>query len=97
MPLPGVARLTHRSESDCDNLTTGPEPPGDEAMNVKEQVLHEIDSLDEEDLHQVARYLGFLKSRPRSRAFPEGPEELAALYAEFAEEDIHLAEQGLAD
>jgi hypothetical protein len=65
-------------------------------MNVKEQVLHEIDILDEENLRQVARYLGFLKSRSRSRAFL-GPEEMAALYAEFAEEDIHMAEQGLTD
>ncbi len=66
-------------------------------MTVKEQVLHELDSLGEADLRQLAKYLEFLKARPRRRARSRGPKEVAALYAEFAEEDRHLAEQGMAD
>lgn len=64
-------------------------------MTLKEQVVEEIETLNESQLEEVARYLAFLKSRGGAHALDE--KELAALYAEFAEEDRGLAEEGLAD
>ena len=64
-------------------------------MSLKEVVLEEIDHLNEAGLQQVADYLAFLRFRSRLR--PSLPDEatLAALYAEFAEDDRELAEAGM--
>lgn len=66
-------------------------------MTVKEQVLHQVELLGEAELRQLSSYLGRLKSQPRKRVGSFGPEQMAALYAEFGEEDRLLAEQGMAD
>ena len=53
--------------------------------------------MDEGGLREVADFVAFLQFR-RRRATPEWDEEkMAALYAEFAEEDRALAEAGMAD
>ena len=50
------------------------------------------------ELGRVAEFLAFLKFRARLHATPKLDEtQLAALYAEFAEEDRVLAEEGMSD
>jgi hypothetical protein len=67
-------------------------------MNVRKEVSEQIDSLSESELHQVAQYLAFLRSKSRiGQASGYDEHQLAALYGEFAEEDGKLAEAGLAD
>ncbi len=65
-------------------------------MSLKEQVVQELDRLPEPELKQVADYLAFLKFRARRKKMA-APDEasLAVLYAEFAEEDRRLAEEGM--
>ncbi len=61
-------------------------------MSLKEQVARDLEGLDEAELQLVAEYVAFLKYRARTRsaaAFNEA--EVAALYAEFADEDRELA------
>jgi hypothetical protein len=71
---------------------------GEEAMSIKDQVIQELNGLCETELKQVAEFLAFLKFRARIRAAPSPDEtQLAALYADFAEEDRTLAEEGMAD
>ena len=64
-------------------------------MSLKEVVLQEIDHLDEAGLQQVADYLAFLRFRSRLRPSLPDDTTLAALYAEFADEDRELAEAGM--
>jgi hypothetical protein len=67
-------------------------------MTIKEQIVHELDRLSEADLAEVARYVSFLRYQARVQAAPAIDEQkVAALYAEFGEEDRNLAEEGLAD
>lgn len=67
-------------------------------MSIKEQVAQELHSLSEAELKQVAEYMAFLKFRARVNATSTPDEkQLAALYAEFAEEDRELAEEGMSD
>ena len=66
-------------------------------MSTKEQVLEEIKSLSEAEIKEVADYLAFLKYRSQSKSRVLDESQLAALYAEFAEEDRSLAEEGLRD
>jgi len=67
-------------------------------MSLKEQVVQELNSLSETEIKQVAEYVAFLKFRTRITLAPTLDEtELAALYAEFAEEDRELAEEGMSD
>lgn len=67
-------------------------------ISTKEQVLTTVADLGETQLKQVAEYLEFLKFRQRREVEPNIDEtELAALYAEFANEDRELAENGLAE
>jgi beta-xylosidase len=67
-------------------------------MTVKEYVNQALECLDESQLQQVAEYVAFLKFRARAKgAGSLDPTELAALYAEFADEDLSLAEEGLHD
>jgi hypothetical protein len=66
-------------------------------MSTQEQVLEEIKNLSEAELKQVAEYLAFLKYRARSKPRAVDESQLAALYAEFAEEDRDLAEEGMRD
>ena len=66
-------------------------------MSLKEYVVHELDALDDMKLQQVADYLEFLrfKSRPKAPVLTDA--QMAALYAEFADEDRALAEEGMED
>ncbi len=65
-------------------------------MSTKEQVIEEIEALSEAEVKEVADYLAFLKYRSQSKQSAVDESQLAALYAEFAEEDRDLAEEGLA-
>lgn len=65
-------------------------------MTVKEQVVQTIETLNETELEQVAEYLAFLKFRSSSSALtPLDGIQVMALYAEFADEDRALAEEGM--
>jgi hypothetical protein len=66
-------------------------------MSTKEQILEEIKTLSEAEIKEVAEYLAFLKYRSQSKSRVVDESQLAALYAEFAEEDRNLAEEGMAD
>ncbi len=66
-------------------------------MSVKEVVLHELETMDENSLQDVAAYLSFLKFRARHSTnikLPD-PVTLAHLYADAASEDRQLAEEGI--
>lgn len=65
-------------------------------MAIKEVVVRQLDKLDEVKLQQVADYVAFLRFQSLMQR-PPLPDEanLAALYAEFAEEDRALAEEGM--
>jgi hypothetical protein len=67
-------------------------------MSIKEQVAHELDSLGDAELKQVADFVAFLKFRARIDRMPALDEaQLNALHNEFAEEDRKLAEEGMVD
>lgn len=67
-------------------------------MTIKEQVAEDLKTLNEVELKQVAEYLAFLKFRSRSKSIPQFDEaRLAALYAEFADEDRNLADEGMSE
>ena len=66
-------------------------------MSTKEQVIEEIEALSEAEVKEVAEYLAFLKYRSRSSPPAADESQLGALYAEFAEEDRDLAEEGMAN
>ncbi|HMF56148.1 MAG TPA: hypothetical protein VK619_07365 [Pyrinomonadaceae bacterium] len=59
--------------------------------------MEELEGLNEDELKEVAEYLAFLKFRSQQGARIVDESKLAALYAEFAEEDRSMAEEGLAD
>ena len=66
-------------------------------MSTKEEILEEIKTLSEAEIKEVAEYLAFLKYRARSKSRIADESQLAALYAEFAEEDRDLAEEDMVD
>ncbi len=66
-------------------------------MLTKEEVLEELGTLSEAELKEVAEYLAFLKYRSQNKPHVVDESQLAALYAELAEEDRCLAEEGMAD
>lgn len=67
-------------------------------MQIKEEVVHELESLTEVELQQVAEYVAFLKFQEKMHQRPAiGDAEMARLYAEFSEEDQMLAEEGVTD
>ncbi|MCG3162274.1 MAG: hypothetical protein JMDDDDMK_03515 [Acidobacteria bacterium] len=67
-------------------------------MSVKEVVLEEIETLNEEKLQRVAEFVAFLRFQDRLGVKPVIDEaKTAALYAEFADEDRALAEEGIED
>jgi hypothetical protein len=69
-------------------------------MSLKEQVVREVERLPEAELQHIADYLAFLKFQARRRRVPSrlpDTASLATLYAEFAEEDRVLAEEGMAE
>jgi hypothetical protein len=66
-------------------------------MSTKEQVLEDLETLSEAELKEVAKYLAFLKFRSSNEAHVADESQLSALYAEFAEEDRSLSEEGMTD
>jgi hypothetical protein len=71
---------------------------GGNLMTLKEHIVKELEKLDEKQLHEVVEFVIFLKFR--SRIVPPvnlDEEQVSNLYAEFAEEDRMLTEEGLAD
>jgi ribosomal silencing factor RsfS len=67
-------------------------------MTIKEQLAQELNGFDESQLRQIAEYMAFLKFRSRTQSRTSLDEvQLAALYAEFADEDRALAEEGIFD
>ncbi|MCI0486595.1 MAG: hypothetical protein L0229_08340 [Blastocatellia bacterium] len=67
-------------------------------MSVREEIIQQLQELNDDQLKQVADYLSFVKYRSRIRPVtPFDERQLAALYAEFAEEDLELAEAGIGD
>ena len=68
-------------------------------MSLIEFVTHEVKQLDEKGLEQLAHYLSSLKRpgvRPARPPITITP-EMEALYAQFADEDVAMAESGMAD
>ncbi len=67
-------------------------------MSLKEYVAQELEHLEETELKQLADYMAFLKFQGRSRhLLPADESQWASLYAEFADEDRAMAEEGMAD
>ncbi len=67
-------------------------------MTLKEQVRQDLERLDDSGLREVADFVAFLQFRTRRHVASTWDEtKMAALYAEFAEEDRALAEAGMAD
>jgi hypothetical protein len=67
-------------------------------MSLKERVVREVEHLPEAELQYVADYLDFLKYQAYRKRVPARVSEsssLAALYAEFADEDRALADEGI--
>jgi hypothetical protein len=66
-------------------------------MSTKEQVLEEIETLSEAELKEVADYVAYLKHRSQNKSSVVDESQWGTLYAEFAEEDRNLAEEGMSD
>ena len=65
-------------------------------ISIKEHIIHTLDNLDKTQLQQLVEYLSFLKFSARLKTIPSVEEtKLATLYAEFADEDRKLAEEGM--
>lgn len=62
---------------------------------LKAQVAQALDSLNDADLQQVVDYVEFLKFRARHSSY-QVTDEIARLYASFADEDGALAEEDMA-
>jgi hypothetical protein len=68
------------------------------ALSLKEQVTRSLDDLSEPEIQQVSEFVAFLKFRARIAPPPAiDADQLALLYAESAEEDRQLAEEGMGD
>jgi len=67
-------------------------------MSIKEQIVQELNGLSQTELEEIAQYLAFIKYQSKVKPAPASDEAaMAALYAEFAEEDRELAEEGISD
>ena len=67
-------------------------------MSIREQVVADLKTLSDDQLRQVADYLKFVKFQSLRKAPRANSEaELAALYAQFADEDRDLSEEGITE
>jgi hypothetical protein len=67
-------------------------------MSIKEQIVQELNGLSQAELEEIAQYLAFIKYQSKVKPTSVSDEDqMAALYAEFAEEDRELAEEGILD
>ena len=64
-------------------------------MVSREKIKQEVDRLNQVQLKQVSEFIEFLKFRDRTVNWAIDENQLAALYAEFAEDDRELAETGM--
>lgn len=64
-------------------------------MMSREKIKQEVERLNEMQLKQVADFITFLKFRDRTKNWTIDENQLAVLYAEFAEDDRELAEAGM--
>jgi hypothetical protein len=67
-------------------------------MSIKEQIVQELNGLNQTELEEIAQYLAFIKYQSKVKPTPPSDEDqIGALYAEFAEEDRKLAEEGISE
>jgi hypothetical protein len=67
-------------------------------LSIKEQVAQSLDDLSTSELQQVAEFVAFLRFRARiAQATTADSARLQHLYAQDAEEDRQLAEEGIAE
>jgi hypothetical protein len=67
-------------------------------MTLKEVLLQELNDLQEKDIEKVVEYVKFLKVKHIFMPIKKADEkDYASLYAEFANEDRELAEEGISD
>jgi hypothetical protein len=67
-------------------------------MTVREQVVHDLETLNQGELEYAARLIESLRSRSAEAAAPSfDPAVYGPLYQEFAAEDRELAQQGMAE
>lgn len=66
-------------------------------MTIQEQITLELKTLDKPQLVKVAEFVSFLKFQKKQKVGNFDEKQLAALYAEFADEDRELAEAGISD
>lgn len=64
---------------------------------TKEHLAQEIDDLDAQQLNEIADFIAFIKFKARYPHLSLTESQLSALYAEFADEDKQLAEEGTAE
>jgi len=65
---------------------------------TREQVVEDIKSMSDQSVQRVAEFVAFVKFQERFTDIPTLNEaELARLYDEAADEDVELAEAGMAD
>jgi hypothetical protein len=64
---------------------------------TKEHISKEMEALDDRQLKEIADFIAFIKFRARYSSLPVVDSQLSSLYAEFADEDQRLSEEGMAD
>lgn len=65
--------------------------------NNRENLARELDGLSDDQLRQVADYVGFLKFQSRRTTMMALDSRIAGLYRDFAAEDRMLANSGLTE
>ena len=67
-------------------------------MSIKEQIVQELNGMSQTELEAMAQYLAFIKYQSKVKPTVASDEtQMAALYAEFSDEDRELAEAGISD
>ncbi len=62
---------------------------------LKDVITQELETLNEEQLREIADFIAFLKFRTRFARLQTDESQIAAPYSEFAEDDRELAEEGI--
>lgn len=66
-------------------------------MTLKQQIKKEIDALGDDQVRLVFDFVAFIRHRQRTAHIPQlNNEEVARLYAKFADEDGQMAEEDMA-